>query len=64
MFQCILKTTKRTEMLRLILCQLIISHLPLIGSFINIERWKKFSVKIIRTQNKMNKFKLEKLKST
>ena len=56
--------TEETETLLLILCQSIISRLPLTGSFNKLERSKISSVEETQTQNKPNESLLEKLKST
>ena len=59
-----IKKPKWAEMVRLILCQSIISRLPLTGSFNKLEQNKISSVEETRTQNKPNESLLEKLKST
>jgi len=56
--------TEETEILLLILCQSIISRLPLTGSFNKLEQSKISSVEETQTQNKPNESLLEKLKST
>ena len=56
------KTTKWTEMLRLILYQSIISRLPLTGSFNKLEQRKIFSDEKTLTLTRLNKLKLKILK--
>ena len=56
--------TEETEILLLILCQSIISRLPLTVSFNKLEQRKISSVEETQMQNKPNESLLEKLKST